>query len=434
MKNPTDHSHLASVRHLLTRTGFAETPGTVVQASEQSLADLLQQRLASSSPISSEPPPEWVDEQIPPRPDFKAMSTVDSLSVRRSLNQRLNKNAYQLRIWWLKSLVTTPNPLAARMTLFWQNHFTSQQRKVRYGQLMYRQQVTLMHHALGNFDALLTDMLRDPALLIYLDNRTNRRKRPNENLARELLELFSLGEGNYQEKDIKELARALTGLTVDKAMNFEFRAGAFDDGEKTILGTKGTLGEQDVVDILIRQPATAVFLTTKLWKYFISPEPDINIVEEWAGLYRDSNYDMRVLLKTLFSSEQFNSLSMHGQLIKSPVEYIVGAHRILDVPPINDNSLLRASRTMQQILYEPPNVRGWIGGNDWINSHTLLARRRFINLMLRDDAVDLNRLGAGMETSTIIDAILPIRLDTQGNSSKVSPIVQALHSPAFQLC
>lgn len=434
MKNPIEHSHLASVRHLLTRTGFAESPGTIVTASEQPLTQLLQQRLDSTAPISSVPPPEWVKSEIPARPDFKAMSNADSQLARKSINQGQNKDIDQLRIWWLKSLVTTPNPLAARMTLFWQSHFTSQQRKVRYGQLMYRQQATLMHHSLGNFGALLTDMLHDPALLIYLDNRSNRRKKPNENLARELLELFSLGEGNYQENDIKELARALTGLSVDKALNFEFRARFFDDGEKTILGTSGTLGEKDVVDILIGQSATAVFLTTKLWKYFVSPEPDSSVVENWAGVYRDSDYDMRVLLKTLFSSEQFNNPATHGQLIKSPVEFIVGAHRILEIPPIDDNSLLRASRSMQQTLYEPPNVRGWVGGNDWINSHTLLARRRFINQMLRDDGVDLKRLEKGMDNDAIIDSILPIRLETQDDSSKARPIIQALRSPAFQLC
>ncbi len=217
-------------------------------------------------------------------------------------------------------------------------------------------------------------------------------------------------------------------------MNFEFRARFFDDGEKTILGTSGTLGEKDVVDILTGQSATAVFLTTKLWKYFISPEADSGVVENWAGVYRDSDYDMRVLLKTLFSSEQFNNPAMHGQLIKSPVEYIVGAHRILEIPPIDDNSLLRASRSMQQTLYEPPNVRGWVGGNDWINSRTLLTRRRFINQMLRDDGVDLKRLEKGMDKDTIIDSILPIRLETQDDSSKARPIVQALRSPAFQLC
>jgi uncharacterized protein (DUF1800 family) len=364
---------------------------------------------------------------------MKSIAVSQRQDVQKALNQLQNSQIDELRAWWLVSLIRTGNPLGARMTLFWQNHFTSQQRKVRHAPLLYRQQATLMRHATGQFGKLLNQMLRDPALLIYLDNRANRRNRPNENLARELLELFALGEGNYQEKDVRELARALTGMTLDRDLQYVFRKAQHDPGEKNLLGTRGDLAADDVVDILLTQPATAVHLVRKLWRHFISPHPDSQRVDEWSRLYRESGYDLQQLLGVMFSSKAFTDPSVHGQLIKSPVELIVGTHRLMGVPPVEDISLLRACRDMQQNLYEPPNVRGWLGGTHWINSHTLLARRRFINRMLRSDVVDFSTLQNGLDPAIITAALLPLQLDTGDTKNGTALIRDALRSPAYQL-
>lgn len=428
----TDNT-LAGTRHVLQRTGFSESATTVDQTRAMSLAALLERRLHSTEPVSPLTPPDWVNDRIAARPDMKAMSDMDKRSTRATIRQRQNQQIKELRIWWINSLIQTRNPLGARMTLFWQNHFTSQHRKVRHSQLMYQQQQSFMRHATGNFGALLDDMLRDPALLIYLDNRVNRRKKPNENLARELLELFALGEGQYREKDIRELARALTGLSVDKHMEFRFNQQHHDPDEKNLLGSSGHFGQEEVVAILLAHPATATHLVNKLWRHFISETPDARLVESWAAAYRDSDYNMKVVLDILFSSDAFHHPDSHGRLIKSPVELIVGAHRVLDVPPVDGNSLVRASRSMQQILYDPPNVQGWVGGTHWINAHTLLARKRFVTLMLRNDAISFNTLQGALTEPELYAALLPAGLSTLDRSGNEHPIKLALRSPAFQL-
>ena len=429
-----EQAQLAATRHVLQRTGFAESPGSVVRASQSSLQELIDSRLQSSAPVSPIDVPSWVDAPTELMPDKKAMAAEQVLMAREQIRQRQNSQIRELRIWWLTSLINTGNPLAARMTLFWQNHFTSQHQKVRHSQLMYRQQAMLMKHAMGKFGDMLSDILRDPAMLIYLDNRVNRRKKPNENLARELLELFTLGEGHYAENDIRELARALTGLSVNKQQRFVFNHGAHDDGEKSILGATGNIGREEVVQILLAQPATAAHLVTKLWKYFISPTPHHPTVLRWAAQYRESDYDMQKLLQEVLHSNAFLAREHYGQLVKSPIEFIAGTHRVLEVAPVDGDSLIRASRSMQQSPYEPPNVRGWVGGANWINSHTLLSRRRFINRMLRNDEINKQTLYRNLESAELLATLVPFDLHDSAGKANFSTISLALRSPAYHLC
>ncbi len=306
--------------------------------------------------------------------------------ARKQFQQEQIREGLQLRGWWLNEMLTTPSPLTEHMTLFWHNHFVSSQQKVKLAELMYRQNVTLRANALGHFGELLHAIARDPAMVIYLDNAQNRKGTPNENFAREVMELFTLGEGNYREQDIKEAARAFTGWSIDRdSGTFVFRRFIHDDGTKTVLGRSGNLDGDDVLDILLAQPATAEFITRKLWREFVSPDPDAATVTRIANRFRSTRYDIKVVLYELLTSDAFYAKENRGVLIKSPIDLVVGALKQFDLKPTEPIPFAVAAAAMGQNLFSPPNVKGWPGGEVWINSSTLLARKQFLDRLFRAD-------------------------------------------------
>ena len=368
-------------RHLLARAGFGATPAEIEAYArltrEQAADRLLAGSSRSTSP--STPPPAWTAEPFAPR-GYRGMSPEERRLALREMNQK----AFELQAWWLAEMLATPSPLTEKMTLFWHNHFVSSQRKVRSPQLMYRQNALLRRHALGNFGELLHAVARDPAMVIYLDNASNRKGTPNENFAREVMELFTLGEGRYGERDIKEAARAFTGWSVDPATGeFLFRANAHDDGEKTVLGRTGTFGGEAVLDILLAQPQTAEFIVVKLWREFVSPQPDPAEVKRIAAAFRDARYDIRVPVRALLVSDAFYAEASRGTLIKSPVELVVGTLRQFQFTTGDVLPFVIATNQLGQVLFAPPNVKGWPGGESWINSTTLLRRKAFLEQVFR---------------------------------------------------
>ena len=428
---------ITEVRHLLHRTGFAEPPASVVAAAAEPPAEHLAARLASAAPIAPLAPPAWAHEPTLSQRTFRDLPPERRRAARGAVRRVQRDRLAELQAWWLSNLILTENPLGARMTLFWQNHFTSEQRKVRYTELMYRQQRTLMRHATGRFDELLLAMLRDPAMLTYLDNRRSRRQSPNENLARELLELFTLGEGQYAEGDIRELARALTGLSVDERERYVFRDRWHDPEPKRLLGETDVRGVLDVVEVLVGHPATATRLVERLWRHFVSPEPPPDAVRRLAERFRASELDVSALLAALFSEAAFLDPDVRGTLVRSPVEFVVGTHRALGLAPSEPPTLARAARAMQQSLYEPPNVRGWVGGKRWLNSQTLLARRRFVNGMLRNDALDAEALVGPLDDATLAATLLPFPPQASTRHTGRAPkrrLARLLHDPAYHLC
>ena len=430
---------ITRTRHLLERTGFTETPARVLAEVRRPAAELLSERLTSTAPIAPLAPPAWVHEPTLRFAHFKDLPEERRRAARGRLRDVQREELKELQGWWLANLVVTEAPLAARMTLFWQNHFTSEQRKVRYTELMYRQQRTLMRHATGRLDEMLLAVLRDPAMLLYLDNRVSRRKSPNENLARELLELFTLGEGRYSEEDIRELARALTGLSVNSEERYAFRKNLHDPAPKHVLGRDGVNGVNDVVELLVEHPATARHLVGKLWRHFVSPDPPPDAVDTLARRFRDGGSDIGVLLAALFEHPAFSAPGVRGTLFKSPVEFIVGTHRALGLPPSEGLTLIRAARSMQQELYEPPNVRGWPGGERWINSTTLLARRRFVHRLFRDDELDPRGVIGTLDEAALHAALLavpPLASDSRERKrrSPTGTLRQILLDPAYHLC
>jgi uncharacterized protein (DUF1800 family) len=371
-------------RHLLNRTGFGATQSEVERFARMTREEAARKLLADARTSAITPPPAWVGTAEAlhyPRAGDKA--TDDE---RKMFQQQQVREGLELRGWWVGEMLVTPSPLTERMTLFWHNHFVSSQQKVKLAELMYWQNLTLRANALGHFDVMLHAIARDPAMVIYLDSAQNRKGTPNENFAREVMELFTLGEGNYTEQDIKDAARAFTGWSIDRTTGqFMFRRFIHDDGSKTVLGRTGNLDGDQVLDILLAQPQTAELITRKLWREFVSPDPDDAEVRRIARRFRDSHYDIKVALYALLTSDAFYARDNRATLIKSPVELVVGTLRQFEFKPAQTLPFAVAAAGMGQNLFSPPNVKGWPGQDTWINSSTLLARKQFLDRVFRTD-------------------------------------------------
>ncbi|MBL8384391.1 MAG: DUF1800 domain-containing protein [Burkholderiales bacterium] len=372
-------------RFLLARTGFAPTEAEVARLAPLARGEAVDALLAAVRTAAASVAPAWVDEPFERPPG--AQSSEDA---RRAYQQREIRRGLELRSWWMREMLETPSPLTERMTLFWHNHFVSAQQKVRSAQLMYRQNLLLRQHALGNFGELLHAAAKDPAMLVYLDAATSRRAAPNENFAREVMELFTLGEGRYAERDIREAARAFTGWSVDpETGRYRWRPLAHDDGVKTVLGRTGAFDGDAVLDILLAEPATARFIVTKLWREFVAPDTshpaDAAEIERIAALFRGARYDLRTALRAILTSPRFYAPEHRGALVKSPVDLVVGLVRQLGVRYTDPLPFAMFAAGLGQNLFAPPNVRGWPGGEAWINSSTLLARRQLAERLLRAD-------------------------------------------------
>lgn len=317
-----------------------------------------------------------------------------SIESQRELVMQAQVEGRVLTAWWLEQIHKTQFPLLERMTLFWHNHFTSDIDKVTWPQFMYWQNKLLRKHALGNFSDLLHEILRDPAMLMFLDGAQNVVGNPNENLAREFLELFTLGEGNYSEADIVDVARALTGWKVDlQAGSFKFESEHHDFGEKKFLNRQGDLNGDDIVTILLRVPRMAEYIAEKFWREFINHDvSDPVIIRSWAKIFRNSGYEIKVLLHSVIHSQVFWDEANTGRLIKSPVEFSVGLLRELGLE-LNDYEVLRkANQQLGQDLFRPPDVKGWRGGTEWITNTRLVRRYDLIPKLMSEHNGDAKNM------------------------------------------
>lgn len=367
-------------RVLLGRTGFGATAVELRSVAALPRAQAVERLLSEVRTQAQTPPPEWTDRFV--RPPRKQMSEAE----RKAFQREQIEKGVALRAWWYREMLTTPSPLTERMTLFWHNHFTSSQQKVKSPVLLYRQNVLLRRHALGNFSELLRAIAKDPAMLVYLDNVSNRKRQPNENFAREVMELFTLGEGHYSENDIREAARAFTGWSIDRDTGaFRVYRMAHDDGVKSVLGRSGRFDGDDVLDILLAQRRTAEFITAKLWREFISPTPQDKEIQRIAAVFRDSGYDIKAALRAVLTHDALYAPDNRGTLVKSPVEFLVGTIRTFAIPVAEPWPLVLAGRQLGQDIFGPPNVKGWPGGDYWINSQTLLARKQIVERLFRAD-------------------------------------------------
>ena len=316
---------------------------------------------------------------------IKGKPGIDLTGTRKDSGQRIaNANDIEkLRSWWLYWMLKSHHPLREKMTLFWHNHFVSSFDKIARTMPMVQQNQLLYENALGRFGPFVMQVSKDVAMLEYLDSNSNLKGHPNENYARELMELFTLGVGNYTETDVREAARAFTGWHTD-GDGFDFVKSLHDTGPKTLLGTTGPLDGGDVVNILLKQPACARFVVGKLYRFFISEnqEPPAALLEPLAETFRKSNYDIAALVRSMLSSRHFFSDYAYRQRIKSPVELVVGAARAtVDAKYVEENlsgqALVGRIEGIGQNLFAPPNVKGWRGGRNWLNTATVLARQNY---------------------------------------------------------
>lgn len=402
--------------HLLNRAGFGGTPEQIARLAstrfEAAVDELLNYEQAPEAAF--------------PDVDFSALrdlyatalrlrrERVDQRTLRDLANQinRLNRLKFQeLRATWIGRMIRTRRPLQEKMVLFWHGFLVSGFPETRVAEHMAMQLDLFRRMATGSFKELILAISRDPAMLSYLDNNSNRKGRPNENYARELLELFTMGIGNYTEQDIKEAARAFTGWTF-AGQSFVFQRNQHDDGLKTFLGRTGNWDGTDIINLIFEQPATMRFLPRRLWEFFAYLGPEQPLLEELARVFRRSNWEIKPVLRAIFQSEAFYSDNALRAQIKSPAQLVVGAVRLTGAE-IPELGLARAMDLMGQVLLYPPNVGGWPKGPGWVNTATMLVRYNFSNLLVSGA---MPGVGRQRPTAARVDHLIdPQRVRTAGD-------------------
>lgn len=347
------------------------------------------------------------------------------------LNKLARTEGMLLTDWWLEQLHTTRFPLWERMTLFWHNHFTSSLTKVLWPQWMLNQHQLLRKHALGNFAELLHAIVKDPAMLSYLDGSKNIATSPNENFARELLELFTLGAGYYTEQDIINVARAFSGWNVNNQKGeFLFQTKLHDNTQKQFLGHTGNFDGTDIINIILDEPRTAEHIAEKFWKELISHEQaKPEIIKEWAQTFRESGYEIKALLLKIITSPVFWEASQRGSLIKSPVEFTLGLLRELQIPFEEYPALRIANQQLGQDLFNPPDVKGWRGGNDWITNTRLIRRYDLIPKLLAEHGSEAQSLVRELVANTKATGSIGASIKTGGFFKNILPTIRCSTDP-----
>ena len=381
-----DHEYLqqvvgiADARHLLERAGIGAHPseiGALIGLSRSQAVSNMIARLDGRE--TAVPMPQWIDAQ--PFPHYWIRWDYEE-EQRQAFRIQRDGEMAALRDWWVREMIATQNPQAERLILLWQNHFVSAYSGVEEeSHAVAIQHRTFRDLGHGNFRDLAQAMIKDPAMLNYLDNNRSGRQQPNENLARELMELFVLGEGNYSESTVREVARALTGNSYSPLRNMEFTFNHWDHDpdQKTIFGQQGRFKGEDVVNILLKQDATAEFIAKRFWSVYIS-EFNVDPVElkQIAEHFRGSDYDIKVLLRAILTSQSFWAAENRGTIVKSPVDLFVGTIRSTGILPNWWSSLASRMASIGQNLFEAPNVAGWPGGGDWLTPSRMLLRAEMI--------------------------------------------------------
>lgn len=379
--------------HLLRRAGFGGSPSDVQRLARASMQGAVASLVGfpATSPLPDAPnlPDESaVDAELFDHVRTRGAKDPQLVELRKSRRKLERQGIIATQLWWLDRMIATPAPLQEKMTLFWHGHFTTAaiQKGVTPREIV-AQNALFRKYALGNVRELTQQVSADPAMLKYLDNRYNAKAHPNENYARELMELFTLGIGNYSERDVREGARAWTGLRIGRGTeDVSLNPRLHDDGSKTFLGKTGNFSGRDVVDIIFTQPAASKYFATKILEAFVYDDPEPPLVDEVAALLRKNDFNLRPVMSTLLVSNVFYSPRAYRALVKSPVEFVVGSYQLFGVPAA-DPKALAALRRMNQVLFYPPNVKGWPGGSTWINSTTILARANFVNALMTSSAV-----------------------------------------------
>ncbi|MGH8046435.1 MAG: DUF1800 domain-containing protein [Chthoniobacterales bacterium] len=377
---------LEHAAHLLNRAGFGGTPDQIRALHKLGLPAAIETLFTGYGPQL--PAPDWTNAPPASRKDIylgmdMSMSDAEKKEKLKEAIRQQHDHIAELRTWWLERMRESRQPLLEKMTLFWHGHFATSFVKVKNAWFMWKQNETFRSYAFGNFGELLRAMTRDPAMIRWLDLGRSRKGEPNENFAREVMELFTLGEGHYTEQDIKEGARAFTGHRIDpETQEFVFMRRAHDYGEKKFLGHTGDFNADDIVAIILAQDQCSRFISKRILEFFVAENPAPALLEASAQAFRKSNYEMKPLLRALFAAQEFYAPAATRTQIKGPVDWMVNACIALDAPIPREPALDAILTRLGQLPFEPPNVRGWEGGKSWISSSTLVLRYNLTGAML----------------------------------------------------
>lgn len=370
---------LEESKHLLNRTSFSYTKKDLdfftKLSKEQAVTFIIKQakRTTTIKKIKD------IKEVSLQKSDYKKLTREEKTEIRKKRNRKM----HEVQAWWYKMMLKQEYSFREKMTLFWHNHFTSSYKVVKNPYMMYKQNILYRNNSVGSFSSLLTKSSKDLAMLIYLDNNSNKKSHANENYARELLELFTLGEGNYSEEDVKEAARAFTGYKVSrKKLSYKLVKKQHDYGQKTFLKQSGNFNADDIINIILQQDRTAVFITSKLVKEFIGTNISKKRLAMFSKKFRDSSYDIAVVLKEILLSDEF--WSDKANMIKSPVELIVSLIKNLnlDIKQKDFRFISKQAKNLGQDLFNPPSVKGWGDNETWIDTSSLVLRYDFITKVL----------------------------------------------------
>ncbi|VGO15249.1 hypothetical protein PDESU_03831 [Pontiella desulfatans] len=406
--------------HLLARSGFGATPEQIEAAENRPMEEVVDRILTPATDIA---PPSWIGPGVDEKPNYKelqqGLNEEEKQAVRKIIQQEYNEQQRELVGWWINRMVTSPSQLQEKMTLFWHGHFATSSRKVRIPYMMYLQNQTFRKHGLGNWKELVTAVSQDPAMLIYLDNTRSKAGAANENYARELMELFTLGEGHYSEQDIKESARAFTGWMVD-SKKYAFRDATaplppkkgkpqknryHDEGSKVFFGQEGHFDGHDIIRIILEQEQASKFMVAKLWRFFAYEDPEPELVDQLAAEFRLNNYEIAPVLRAMFMSKAFYGKKAIRTQIKSPAQWLAGSCIVLGIDEPDPGFGMNAMRTLCQELFAPPNVKGWDGGYAWITTSSLTQRYNLASSLLnhRPRGKEKNeRLPYTVKTETVL--------------------------------
>lgn len=392
-----DDSLRSRIAHLYRRAGFGARPDELdagVAAGYEATVDRLLDVRAPDPGLDALTPPKLTPYALPAA--VANASAADRQAAQKAAQQTLRTETQALSMWWLGRMVAAHNPLPEKLALFWHSHFATSVQKVKEPELMYVQNQTFRTMGAGNFEALAQAVAKGPALMLYLDSNQNRKGSPNENMSRELLELFTVGIGNYTEDDIKNGARGLTGLLVNRQTgNVTLNRAQHDEGTKTYLGSTGNYSPDDIVHLACSSAACAPFIASRVWSHFARPaKADDPVVKELAtGFARD--LDITRLLRAVFLHPEFTATASRQGLVKQPIEYAAGTLRALGQKPAENKGLLQQLDALGQQPFQPPDVGGWPQNTYWLNTSFSLSRLRFASAVAqRANVAALNTVPA----------------------------------------
>jgi uncharacterized protein (DUF1800 family) len=401
---PAHQWNEATAAHLLGRAGFGGSPQETSDLHKMGLDQAVSYLVDYDRIPDNEPAPDWAH----PVPDVleqqqaygEAMKMADEETKRKlqeARNYERRAQIFDLRYWWLRRMALGPRPFQEKMTLFWHGHFATGFDKVDLPYLLWLQNETLRRNALAPFEQLLVAVARDPAMLIYLDGAYSHKGRPNENFAREVMELFTLGEGHYTEQDIQQAAKAYTGWSLSKDRQaYEYHPNDHDNGPKTVFGQTGNFTGEQVLGMIVAKPECAEFISAKIWRFFVQDEPPAALVTALGSEFQAHGMDIKHLMNKIFRSREFYAPDVVRAQIKSPAQWLVNAAHQLESPLPTRPMSLAILTALGQDLFQPPNVKGWPGGITWITTTSLLDRYNFAAELVEGKRVKIPSLQGQM--------------------------------------